>query len=295
MKRILVILALTILCIAPLCVRYGATEDGALAWNEVPPEAAALAVRAARYELCTMEYAIPALPEAELEAQDVDVYQLTCYDAGDRILREITYSGQSVNYADHTYDASGNLLHRCVTLLDTMRVDEWNTYDEKGRLLENRTENTYLDGEGRASSSQTTYTYDADGRGTAVCRAGGGIMASSTETSLLDADGRVIWKELVFGDAPAMQAEYTYDANGELTRSVVTSDGEQTVNELRRQYDADGNCIRCDTYQNGVWETTEIRTYRDGRLAEARAESADGTVMVSTYRPVGAKRKAFLS
>ena len=69
------ILLMTILVCAPLPVFYGGLDTTA-----VPPEMAALAIPAKRYELCTTRMTLPSLVGGK---EDGTIWQLDCYDRKD--------------------------------------------------------------------------------------------------------------------------------------------------------------------------------------------------------------------
>ena len=56
---------------------------------------------------------------------------------------------------------------------------------------------------------------------------------------------------------------------------------ESCGNEFRRTYDEDGNCITCDTYQNGVQVGWETMRYENGVLCESKTDG-----LTITYQDV---------
>lgn len=154
------------------------------------------------------------------------------YDAAGRRTQMIHSDGNTINYSydslgklaqitnengdliiEYTYDAVGRLI----------REDNGNgtyssyNYDEAGQLLQL----THYDADGVSINSQFDYTYDDLGR----------------PLSMTTLDGE--WN-------------YTYDAIGQLTRAIFTSNDPSEIpdQDLSYEYDSAGNRIR--TIENGV-------------------------------------------
>ena len=125
-------------------------------------------------------------------------------------------------------------------------------------------------------NSTVEYPYNPDGTGQTVSV----VPSMGKEISELDQEGRVVFKTTELGDRQ-WTARYEYDHNGDLRYSRVDTGEDVSENEFRRTYDADGNCITCDTYQNGVQVEWETMRYENGVL---RDRQTDGLTI--TYQDV---------
>ena len=262
-KRIFASLLLTALVCTPLPVFYGRLDFSAM-----PPELAEKAVPAKRYVLTTMQY----------ETSELDtIWKLECYDWDDRLLRNATYTAAAgeAYYADCEYDRSGNLIY-LLTHLDGWRMEETYTYDAQNRPMSRIMTNRKVDSGEIIQNSTVEYTYNPDGTGQAVSD----VPSIGKEISELDKEGRVVFKTTELG-ARRWTAQYAYDHNGELRYSRVDTGEDVSENEFRRTYDEDGNCITCDTYQNGVQVGWETMRYENGVLCESKTDG-----LTITYQDV---------
>lgn len=238
-KRILISLLLTVLVYAPLPMLYGKLDTEA-----VPPEMAALAVPAKRYELCIRWAQRRSLGERE---KTIWLRELKCYDQQDRLVRHIEKRSEETvpYYTDYEYDAQGNELS-CTISAENYKIYGTNAYDEAGRILEHRMRAIDNKGELR-SETATLYTYDSSGAGKAVYQSDEDGRTKKLMKWTLDENGNTVsGRELQF---PYAEQSYAYDEQGNPTRFESVIDGEATVKEYRRTYDADGNCIRCRNLQ----------------------------------------------
>ena len=162
------------------------------------------------------------------------------------------FSGQSETVSFDAYDAQGNYLGGTVHLDHELpsEVRCSYTFDEQGRVL---SQTSLYEGE-LLSTSETTYIPQADGttRAELVSFDEKG-SERSTETNVLDNENRIIHKELSLGGGVSI-ADYAYDEQDRMTRSVVESaDGSVTENIWTYADAADGSyTCRFESYENGV-------------------------------------------
>ena len=152
----------------------------------------------------------------------------------------------------YEYDAQGNYLggtvHLDHELLSEVRYSY--TFDEQGRVL---SQTSLYEGE-LLSTSETTYIPQADGTTRAeVVSFDEEGSERSAETNVLDNENRIIHKELSLGGS-VTTADYAYDEQDRMTRSVVESaDGTVTENIWTYADAADGSyTCRFESYENGV-------------------------------------------
>ena len=152
----------------------------------------------------------------------------------------------------YEYDAQGNYpggtVHLDHELQSEVRYSY--TFDEQGRVL---SQTSLYEGE-LLSTSETTYIPQADGttRAELVSFDEKG-SERSTETNVLDNENRIIHKELSLGGGVSI-ADYAYDEQDRMTRSVVESaDGTVTENIWTYADAADGSyTCRFESYENGA-------------------------------------------
>lgn len=265
-KRIFASLLLTALVCTPLSVFYGRLDFSAM-----PPELAEKAVPAKRYELITTQFGLSEFEGTTLE--------LNCYDWNDQLLRRISYaeSEKKVYYSDYKYDRNGNQIYCLAHLGSIVRaMENIYTYDAQNRPLSKTVIYRDVDSGESLSNSTVEYTYNPDGTGQAVSD----VPSIGKEISELDKEGRVVFKTTELGDR-RWTAQYAYDHNGELRYSRVDTGEDVSENEFRRTYDEDGNCIACDTYQNGVQVGWETMRYENGVLCESKTDG-----LTITYQDV---------
>ena len=155
----------------------------------------------------------------------------------------------------YEYDAQGNNLGGTIHIDHALQSDirYTYTYDEQGRELSKTT----LDHGEPSGSAEVTYTPQADGTTLAEVveyRADGEVL--STQNRVLDSKNRMIHAELSLGN-DATVADYTYDEQDRLTRSVVKSgDGDITENIWTYTDAADGSyTCRYENYENGALQS----------------------------------------
>ena len=162
------------------------------------------------------------------------------------------FSGQSETVSFDAYDAQGNYPGGTVHLDHELQSDVRYSYtfDEQGRVL---SQTSLYEGE-LLSTSETTYIPQADGttRAELVSFDEKGSERSA-ETNVLDNENRIIHKELSLGGS-VTTADYAYDEQDRMTRSVVESaDGTVTENIWTYADAADGSyTCRFESYENGV-------------------------------------------
>ena len=152
----------------------------------------------------------------------------------------------------YEYDAQGNYqggtVHLDHELMSEVRYSY--TFDEQGREL---SQTSLYEGELR-STTETSYIPQADGTTCAeLVSFDEKGSERSTETNVLDNKNRIIHKELSLGGS-VTTADYAYDEQDRLTRSVVESaDGTVTENIWTYADAADGSYTCCfENYEDGV-------------------------------------------
>ena len=152
----------------------------------------------------------------------------------------------------YEYDAQGNYLGGTVHLDHELQSEVRcsYTFDEQGRVL---SQTSLYEGE-LLSTSETNYIPQANGttRAELVSFDEKG-SERSTETNVLDNENRIIHKELSLGGGVSI-ADYAYDEQDRMTRSVVESaDGTVTENIWTYADAADGSyTCRFESYENGA-------------------------------------------
>lgn len=174
------------------------------------------------------------------------------YDAQGNRIASLSEPDGRLMVGLYEYDAQGNYLggtvHLDHELLSDVRYSY--TFDEQGRVLSQ----TMLHEGEPSGSAEVTYTPQADGttRAELVSFDEKG-SERSTETNVLDNENRIIHKELSLGGS-VTTADYAYDEQDRMTRSVVESaDGTVTENIWTYADAADGSyTCRYESYENGV-------------------------------------------
>ena len=174
------------------------------------------------------------------------------YDAQGNRIASLSEPDGRLMVSLYEYDAQGNYpggtVHLDHELLSEVRYSY--TFDEQGRVL---SQTSLCEGE-LLSTSETNYIPQADGttRAELVSFDEKG-SERSTETNVLDNENRIIHKELSLGGS-VTTADYAYDEQDRLTRSVVESaDGTVTENIWTYADAADGSyTCRFESYENGV-------------------------------------------
>ena len=174
------------------------------------------------------------------------------YDAQGNRIASLSEPDGRLMVGLYEYDAQGNYLggtvHLDHELMSEVRYSY--TFDEQGREL---SQTSLYEGELR-STSETSYIPQADGttRAELVSFDEKG-SERSTETNVLDNKNRIIHKELSLGGS-VTTADYAYDEQDRMTRSVVESaDGTVTENIWTYADAADGSyTCRYESYENGV-------------------------------------------
>ncbi len=174
------------------------------------------------------------------------------YDAQGNRIASLSEPDGRLMVGLYEYDAQGNYLggtvHLDHELMSEVRYSY--TFDEQGREL---SQTSLYEGELR-STSETSYIPQADGTTCAeLVSFDEKGSERSTETNVLDNKNRIIHKELSLGGS-VTTADYAYDEQDRLTRSVVESaDGTVTENIWTYADAADGSyTCRFENYENGV-------------------------------------------
>ena len=174
------------------------------------------------------------------------------YDAQGNRIASLSEPDGRLMVGLYEYDAQGNYLGGTVHLDHELQSDVRYSYtfDEQGRVL---SQTSLYEGE-LLSTSETNYIPQADGttRAELVSFDEKG-SERSTETNVLDNENRIIHKELSLGGS-VTTADYAYDEQDRMTRSVVESaDGTVTENIWTYADAADGSyTCRFESYENGV-------------------------------------------
>ena len=174
------------------------------------------------------------------------------YDAQGNRIASLSEPDGRLMVGLYEYDAQGNYLGGTVHLDHELQSDVRYSYtfDEQGRVL---SQTSLYEGE-LLSTSETNYIPQADGttRAELVSFDEKG-SERSTETNVLDNENRIIHKELSLGGGVSI-ADYAYDEQDRMTRSVVESaDGTVTENIWTYADAADGSyTCRFESYENGV-------------------------------------------
>lgn len=174
------------------------------------------------------------------------------YDAQGNRIASLSEPDGRLMVGLYEYDAQGNYLggtvHLDHELMSEVRYSY--TFDEQGREL---SQTSLYEGELR-STSETSYIPQADGTTCAeLVSFDEKGSERSTETNVLDNKNRIIHKELSLGGS-VTTADYAYDEQDRLTRSVVESaDGTVTENIWTYADAADGSYTCCfENYEDGV-------------------------------------------
>ena len=174
------------------------------------------------------------------------------YDAQGNRIASLSEPDGRLMVGLYEYDAQGNYLGGTVHLDHELQSDVRYSYtfDEQGRVL---SQTSLYEGE-LLSTSETNYIPQADGttRAELVSFDEKG-SERSTETNVLDNENRIIHKELSLGGGVSI-ADYAYDEQDRMTRSVVESaDGTVTENIWNYTDAADGSyTCRYESYENDV-------------------------------------------
>ena len=174
------------------------------------------------------------------------------YDAQGNRIASLSEPDGRLMVGLYEYDAQGNYLGGTVHLDHELQSDVRYSYtfDGQGRVL---SQTSLYEGE-LLSTSETNYIPQADGttRAELVSFDEKG-SERSTETNVLDNENRIIHKELSLGGS-VTTADYAYDEQDRMTRSVVESaDGSVTENIWTYADAADGSyTCRFESYENGV-------------------------------------------
>ena len=187
----------------------------------------------------------------ELSGQSETV-SFDAYDAQGNRIASLSEPDGRLMVGLYEYDAQGNYLggtvHLDHELMSEVRYSY--TFDEQGREL---SQTSLYEGE-LLSTSETSYIPQADGTTCAeLVSFDEKGSERSTETNVLDNKNRIIHKELSLGGS-VTTADYAYDEQDRLTRSVVESaDGTVTENIWTYADAADGSyTCRFENYENGV-------------------------------------------
>lgn len=174
------------------------------------------------------------------------------YDAQGNRIASLSEPDGRLMVGLYEYDAQGNYLggtvHLDHELLSEVRYSY--TFDGQGRVL---SQTSLYEGE-LLSTSETSYIPQADGttRAELVSFDEKG-SERSTETNVLDNENRIIHKELSLGGGVSI-ADYAYDEQDRMTRSVVESADETVTENIWTYADAADGSYTCryESYENGV-------------------------------------------
>ena len=197
-------------------------------------------------------YAQAENPASEELSGQSETVSVDAYDTQGNRIASLSETDGRLMVSLYEYDAQGNYLG------GTMHVDHelqsevryTYTFDEQGRVL---FQSMLHNGE-PSGSTEVTYIPQADDTTLAEAveyREDGEKL--SAQTRVLDNKNRIIHTELSLGGS-VMTADYTYDEQDRLTRSVVEStDGTVTENIWNYTDATDGSySCRHESYENGV-------------------------------------------
>lgn len=183
------------------------------------------------------------------ESESVSVI---AYDSQGQMIALLNEQDGRLVVSLYEYDAQGNYLGGTMHVDHALQSDihYTYTYDEQGREI---SEIVLRNGE-PSGSTKVTYIPQADGTTLAEAveyREDGEKL--SAQTRVLDNKNRIIHTELSLGGS-VTTADYTYDEQDRLTRSVVEStDGTVTENIWNYTDATDGSySCRYESYENGV-------------------------------------------
>lgn len=174
------------------------------------------------------------------------------YDAQGNRIASLSEPDGRLMVSLYEYDAQGNYPGGTVHLDHELQSDVRYSYtfDEQGRVL---SQTSLYEGE-LLSTSETSYIPQADGttRAELVSFDEKG-SERSTETNVLDNENRIIHKELSLGGGVSI-ADYAYDEQDRMTRSVVESADETVTENIWTYADAADGSYTCryESYENGV-------------------------------------------
>ena len=197
-------------------------------------------------------YAQMGKPAPEELSGQSETVSFDAYDAQGNWIASLSEPDGRLMVGLYEYDAQGNYLggtvHLDHELMSEVRYSY--TFDEQGREL---SQTSLYEGE-LLSTSETSYIPQADGTTCAeLVSFDEKGSERSTETNVLDNKNRIIHKELSLGGS-VTTADYAYDEQDRLTRSVVEStDGTVTENIWNYTDAADGSyTCRYESYENDV-------------------------------------------
>lgn len=197
-------------------------------------------------------YAQMGKPAPEELSGQSETVSFDAYDAQGNRIASLSEPDGRLMVGLYEYDAQGNYLGGTVHLDHELQSDVRYSYtfDEQGSVL---SQTSLYEGE-LLSTSETNYIPQANGttRAELVSFDEKG-SERSTETNVLDNKNRIIHKELSLGGS-VTTADYAYDEQDRMTRSVVESaDGTVTENIWTYADAADGSyTCRFESYENGV-------------------------------------------
>ena len=188
-------------------------------------------------------------------AGESETVSVVAYDPQGQMIAMMLEESGRLMVSLYEYDAQGNNLGGTTHIDHALQSDirYTYTYDEQGRELSKTT----LDKGEPSGSAEVAYTPQADGTTLAEVteyRADGETLSS--QTRVLDNKNRIIHTELSLGGS-VTAADYDYDEQDRLTRSVVKSgDGDITENIWTYTDAADGSyTCRYENYENGALQS----------------------------------------
>ena len=209
-------------------------------------------------------YAQMGKPAPEELSGQSETVSFDAYDAQGNRIASLSEPDGRLMVGLYEYDAQGNYLGGTMHLDHELQseVRYSYTFDEQGRVLSQ----TMLHNGEPSGSAEVSYIPQADGTRLSEVteyRADGETLSS--QTRVLDNKNRIIHTELSLGGS-VTTADYDYDDQDRMTRSVVEStDGTVTENIWNYTDAADGSyTCRYESYENDVlqgWTEQQVDAF----------------------------------
>ena len=286
-KRLAAVLLMTALCVGLNAWYLECGGANRIMAGALPPEVRALLPADARCEKLTGRYlGDNTADEESAGVAGFTVFGINCYDMDDRLIRTISWypGGETdVSYTELRYDNAGRQIaliahNKALAQGDGDIISEVDTtYDENGRAI--REEQRLL-----GVVRKTEFSYDENGQ-----KSGKWVSVSKTRTdeghgsAIYDEADRIVRQEEWLGTLHIL-TEYVYDGRGELEKSVLHWDGQDTVTmNMEYTYDAADRVQTETTYENGELKTRAENQYdATGRLLRQISYDAAGRASVIT-------------
>lgn len=171
------------------------------------------------------------------------------YDDKNRLIKAVySEAGEEISFNDYEYDENGLLVREAYVEGDIVHYNYMNSYDANGKLIK-------AESDGEEFDYEYTYTYNDKGD-----------WEQSTGR-VLEAGTVVYW----------YVNDYTYNTAGQLTKKVLTEDGE--ISETTDYtYDNAGNCIKEEcTYPDGSKQVFTREFDANGNVSKEVLIHSDGT------------------